>query len=155
MLSKLVERGISMEEKKSLFAEFKEFISRGSVVDLAVGVIIGAAFTAIVTALVADLFSPLIGWAFQGVDLASLKIVLVPAVGDAPENAILYGDFIMKVINFLLTALVVFLLVKAINTFRRKKEEAPAAPPEPSAEEALLAEIRDLLKAEKQTAQAE
>lgn len=144
-----------MKEKKSLVAEFKEFISRGSVVELAVGVIIGAAFTAIVTALVADLFSPIIGWALQGVDLSNLKVVLVPAVGDAPENAILYGDFIMKVINFLLTALVVFLFVKGINKLHRQKEAAPAEPPEPSEEEKLLTEIRDLLREEKRPADVE
>ena len=138
-----------MKRKKGLWAEFKEFISKGSVVDLAVGVIIGAAFTAIVTSLVADVFSPLIGWALQGLDLSEMKLVITPSVGDVPENAIKYGSFIMAVINFLLTALVVFLLVKVINRFRRKKEEAPAPPPAPSAEEKLLTEIRDLLKAEK------
>lgn len=138
-----------MKRKNGLWAEFKEFISKGSVVDLAVGVIIGAAFTAIVTSLVADVFSPLIGWALQGLDLSEMKLVITPAVGDVPENAIKYGSFIMAVINFLLTALVVFLLVKVINRFRRKKVEAPTPPPAPSAEEKLLTEIRDLLKAEK------
>ena len=139
-----------MEKKKGLWKEFKEFISRGSVIDLAVGVIIGAAFTAIVTSVVSDLFSPLIGWALQGLDLTEMKIVLTPAAGDVAENAIKYGSFLMAVINFLLTALVVFILVKGINKFRRKKEEKPAAPPAPTEEEKLLTEIRDLLKAEKQ-----
>lgn len=139
-----------MEKKKGLWKEFKEFISRGSVIDLAVGVIIGAAFTAIVTSVVSDLFSPLIGWALQGLDLTEMKIVLTPATGDVAENAIKYGSFLMAVINFLLTALVVFILVKGINKFRRKKEEKPAAPPAPTEEEKLLTEIRDLLKAEKQ-----
>lgn len=138
-----------MKKKTGFIAEFREFISRGSVVDLAVGVIIGSAFTAIVNSLVGDLVMPFIGWLLGDMDLSQYKLVLSPAVGDVPENAILYGSFIQSIINFLLIALVVFLIVRAINRLHRKKEEeAPAEPPAPSPEASLLAEIRDLLKKE-------
>lgn len=138
-----------MKKKTGFIAEFREFISRGSVVDLAVGVIIGSAFTAIVNSLVGDLVMPFIGWLLGDMDLSQYKLVLSPDVGDVPENAILYGSFIQSIINFLLIALVVFLIVRAINRLHRKKEEeAPAEPPAPSPEASLLAEIRDLLKKE-------
>lgn len=137
-----------MKKKTGFIAEFREFISRGSVVDLAVGVIVGSAFTAIVNSLVGDLVMPLIGWLLGDMDLSKYRLVLSPAVGDTPENAILYGSFIQSVISFLLIALVVFLMVKAINALRRKGEEAPAEPPAPPPEVGLLTEIRDLLKRE-------
>jgi len=137
-----------MKKKNGLISEFKEFISRGSVVDLAVGVIVGTAFTAIVNSLVNDLVMPFIGWLIGGLDFSQYKIVLAPAVGDTPETAILYGTFIQNIINFLLIALVVFLMVKAINKLHRKKEEEPAPPPAPDPQIELLKEIRDLLKEE-------
>lgn len=127
------------EKKKGVIAEFKEFISRGSVMDLAVGMIMGAAFTAIVNSLVDDIVMPLIGIILKGIDFTALMV----SVGDAN---ITYGNFIQAVINFLCISLVIFLLVKALNKFRKKKEEAP---PEPSKEEKLLTEIRDLLKDQK------
>src|SRR5271170_1416082 len=135
----------------SLAKEFKEFISRGNVVDLAVGVIIGGAFGAIVTSLVKDVVMPPISYILSGVDVASWKLVIAPAVTDAagkvtkPEVDLTYGNFIQAALNFLIIALVIFLAVKAINTFKRKEAEAPAPPPEPTAQEKLLMEIRDLL----------
>lgn len=137
-----------MNRAKGLLAEFKKFISRGNVIDLAVGVIIGGAFTAIVNSLVNDLFMPLIGWLFGGIDFTELRYVITPATASTPEAAIYYGNFIQNVVNFLLVALVVFFLVKAINRFRRKKEAQPQPPAEPSEEVKLLREIRDLMKAQ-------
>ena len=128
---------------KKFLEEFKAFALRGNVMDLAVGVIIGGAFGAITTSLIDDLLMPLIGMIAGGVDLSGLHV----KVGDA---VLTYGNFIAAVVNFLLIALVVFLLVKAVNKLTKKKEaEAPAAPPAPSAEEKLLAEIRDLLRERK------
>lgn len=136
-----------MKETKGFIAEFKEFISRGSVVDLAVGVIIGGAFTAIVTSLVNDIIMPVIGLLFGGIDFTSLRYVITPAMGDTPEAAIYYGNFIQSIVNFLLIALVIFTVVKAINSFHRKNDkpiEEPA-PEEPSEEVLILREIRDML----------
>ena len=135
-----------MDKVKSFFAEFKEFISRGNVIDLAVGVIIGGAFTSIVNSLVKDIIMPFIGWIFGGIDFTSLKYVITPGTEEIPEAAIYYGNFIQNVVNFLLVAVVIFMMIRLINKFRRKKEEAPKAPPAPSKEEVLLTEIRDLLK---------
>lgn len=135
-----------MDKAKGFFAEFKEFISRGSVIDLAVGVIIGGAFTSIVDSLVNDVVMPVIGLLFGGIDFSDLRIIITPATEEAAEAAIRYGAFIQNVVNFLLVALVIFIVIRTINRFRRKKEEAPAAPPKPSNEELLLTEIRDLLK---------
>ena len=135
-----------MKNNKGFIAEFKEFISRGSVVDLAVGVVIGGAFTAFVTSLVNDIIMPVIGLLFGGIDFTSLRYVITPAVGDTPEAAIYYGNFIQSIVNFLLIAFVIFTVVKAINSFHRKKEE-PAEEPaeEPSEEILLLREIRDMM----------
>ncbi|MBQ8670067.1 MAG: large-conductance mechanosensitive channel protein MscL [Oscillospiraceae bacterium] len=135
-----------MDKVKGFFAEFKEFISRGNVIDLAVGVIIGGAFTSIVNSLVKDVIMPFIGWIFGGIDFTSLKYVITPGTEEIPEAAIYYGNFIQNVVNFLLVAFTIFCMVRLINKFRRKKEEAPKAPPAPSKEEVLLTEIRDLLK---------
>ena len=135
-----------MDKVKGFFAEFKEFISRGNVIDLAVGVIIGGAFTSIVNSLVKDVVMPFIGWIFGGIDFTSLKYVITPGTEEIPEAAIYYGNFIQNVVNFLLVAFTIFCMVRLINKFRRKKEEAPKAPPAPSKEEVLLTEIRDLLK---------
>lgn len=135
---------------KGIIAEFKEFISRGNVVDMAVGVIIGGAFTQIVNSLVNDVIMPAIGYIIGGISFSDFKIVLAEATEETAEAAIYYGNFIQMVINFLLIAVVVFTMVKVINRFRRKKEvvvvEEPAPAPEPTNEEKLLTEIRDLLK---------
>ena len=136
-------------EKKpgKLVAEFKEFISRGSVIDLAVGVIVGGAFTTIVNSLVDDIVMPIISLITGGIDLTSLAftIKLPDELVDVAPATIKYGLFIQNVINFFLIALVIFFMVKAINSFRKKKEEEPAPPPEPSDEVKLLTEIRDLM----------
>ncbi len=138
-------------EKKGIVAEFKEFITRGNVMDMAVGIIIGGAFTAIVTSLVNDLLMPIIGAIFGGIDFTSLKYVIRAAdeAAGIEEAAIRYGSFIQAIVNFLLIAIVIFLLVRGLNKLRRKKEEpapAPAPDPEPSEEVKLLTEIRDALK---------
>ena len=127
---------------KKFLAEFKEFAMKGNVMDLAVGVIIGGAFGAITSSLIDDILMPLIGIIVGGIDFSGLSVM----VGDA---SIAYGKFITAVINFLLIALVVFWLVKGMNKLRdlgKKEEEEAPADPEPSAEEKLLTEIRDLLK---------
>ena len=133
---------------KNFFQEFKTFISRGNVIDLAVAVIIGGAFTSIVNSLVNDLVMPFIGWLIGGVSFTHLKYVITPAAGDVAEAAIYYGNFIQNVVNFLLVALVVFSMVKLINSFKKKPEETKVAPVTP-ADVVLLQEIRDLLKDKK------
>lgn len=122
-----------------MWKEFRDFINRGNVIDLAVAVILGAAFTAIVNSLVADIIMPIIGVLLGGIDFTTLAIT----VGDAN---ITYGNFIQAIINFLLIALVVFLIVRSLNRMKRQKVEAPAPPPGPTVEEKLLTEIRDLLR---------
>lgn len=126
---------------KKFMEEFKQFIARGNVMDMAVGVIIGGAFSAITTSLINDIIMPILGIFTGSISFAALSVTVNGAV-------IAYGNFIQAVLNFLVMAFVVFCLIKTINRFHRKKEqpEAPPAPPEPSAEEKLLAEIRDLLK---------
>jgi large conductance mechanosensitive channel len=134
----------------SIVSEFREFISRGNVIDLAVGVIIGGAFGRITTSLVEQVIMPPIGLILGRVDFSQLKLVLQPAnaATSTAEVAIQYGAFINTVIQFLIVAAVIFMLVKAINSMRRKEAAAPPAPdPAPTASEALLMEIRDLLKA--------
>ena len=132
--------------------EFREFISRGSVIDLAVGVIIGAAFSKIVSALVDEVIMPVVGLVTAGVDFGQLKIVLKQAVGKQPEVAVHYGSFINAIVQFVIVALTVFFMVKTVNVLRRftarQDEEAKATAPEPAPTptEALLMEIRDLLK---------
>ena len=141
------------------FKEFKDFINKGNVVDMAVGVVIATAFGNITKSLVADIIMPLVGMLTGGVSVSDLKIVLSEAVVDeagvvlVAENAVRYGLFIQFIIDFLIIALAVFVFVKALNTAKnlRKKEEEvvaeePAPEPEPTKEEVLLAEIRDLLK---------
>ena len=134
-----------------MVAEFKEFIARGNVVDLAVAVVIGAAFGKIVTALVDGIIMPLVGVAMGGVSVSDWKYVVSPATVDAAgaevaEVAIAYGAFIQTVIDFLLIAFVIFLFLRAYNRLRKKEEEAPA-PAEPAEEVVLLREIRDSLRA--------
>jgi large conductance mechanosensitive channel len=136
----------------SIVSEFREFIARGNVIDLAVGVIIGAAFGEITSSLVDNVVMPPIGLLLSGVDFAQLMVVLKP---DDPATkadelvAIKYGLLFNAIIKFLIIAWVVFLLVKLVNMIRRKEAEAPAAPPAPTPTEALLAEIRDTLKAQR------
>ncbi len=133
-----------------IVSEFREFISRGSVVDLAVGVIIGAAFSKIVSSLVDQVIMPAVGMMMSGVDFAQLKLVLkaANAAAKTPEVAIQYGGFVNTMIQFLIVAVVVFMLVKMANTVRRlTMKEDEAAPAGPSPTETLLTEIRDLLKA--------
>jgi large conductance mechanosensitive channel len=136
----------------SIGSEFKEFIARGNVIDLAVGVIIGGAFGKIVTSLVDQIVMPPIGLATGGIDFSALKWVLKPddpATKASEEVAVQYGAFLNTVIQFLIIAFVIFLLVKAINSLRRQEAEAPAAPPAPTVTEARLTEIRDLLAAKR------
>ncbi|MCP4165651.1 MAG: large-conductance mechanosensitive channel protein MscL [Chloroflexi bacterium] len=124
--------------------EFREFLQRGNVIDLAVAVIIGGAFGAIVKSLVNDVVMPIIGILLGGLDFTSFAIVI-------GESEILYGNFIQAIVNFVIIALVIFLVVRSYNKLKKQEEEAPAAPaapPKPSPEETLLAEIRDLLKAQ-------
>ena len=138
-----------MDKKKGFIGEFKEFISRGNVVDMAVGVVVGGAFTAIVNSLVNDVIMPIVGAIVGGINFANLKIVIRPAEGDLAEAAICYGNFIQAIVNFLIVAFVLFCVVKAMNKLK-KKEEAPAPEtPEPSEEVLLLREIRDALKENK------
>jgi len=125
-----------------MLKEFKDFAMRGNVVDMAVGIIIGAAFGKIVSSLVADVIMPPIGMLMGSVDFSDLAIKLGEADTAATIN---YGLFINTVIDFLIVAFAIFLLIKGINTLKKKEEEKPAEPPKPSAEEKLLTEIRDLL----------
>ena len=130
-----------------MWKEFKQFAVKGNVMDLAVAVIIGAAFGKIVSSLVNDVIMPVIGLIIGGIDFASLKIVLTPAVGDTAEVAILYGTFIQTIVDFLLIALSVFFVIKLLTKFKKKEEIKPAAPAAPAQDIVLLTEIRDLLKA--------
>lgn len=131
-----------------MLKEFKEFALKGSLLDIAVGFVMGAAFKSVVTSFTAGIVSPLIGLVFQS-DLKDLKWIIQEGVANAEgvvegTVAVLYGDFITNVIDFIIVAFVMFLIVKAVNKFKRKEEEAPAPPAGPSQED-LLAEIRDLL----------
>jgi len=125
-----------------MLKEFKDFAMRGNVVDMAVGIIIGAAFGKIVSSLVADVIMPPIGMIMGSVDFSDLAIALGEGEAAATLN---YGLFINTVINFLIVAFAIFLLIKGINSMKKKEEEKPAEAPKPSAEESLLTEIRDLL----------
>ncbi|MCC8069461.1 MAG: large-conductance mechanosensitive channel protein MscL [Ruminococcus sp.] len=142
-----------------LIKEFKEFIARGNVLDMAVGVIMGSAFTAIVTSLVEDIFTPIIGMITGGINFAGLKYVVPIPTGEFEEDGITpiftdgatltYGNFIQNIITFLLTAICVFAIVKVVNKFLKKKESEPAPEPtpEPSKEEVLLTEMLEIMKA--------
>lgn len=136
------------DKATGLLGEFKQFITRGNVMDLAVGVIIGGAFSSITSSLTADVIMPIVSIFLGGVDFSSMKLILPNLFGvvtDTP-NTLNYGNFLNAIITFLIMALAVFVIVKVLNTFRRKKEAPPAAPPAPSADVVLLTEIRDLLK---------
>ncbi|MEN6454056.1 MAG: large-conductance mechanosensitive channel protein MscL [Prolixibacteraceae bacterium] len=129
-----------------ILTEFKAFAMRGNVVDMAIGIILGAAFGKIVSSLVNDIIMPPIGLLIGGVDFTELSIILKQAAGETPAVSINYGVFIQMVIDFVIVAFAIFMAVKAMNSMKKKQEAAPAAPPVPSKEELLLTEIRDLLK---------
>ena len=142
----------------SMLKEFKEFAMRGNVVDMAVGIIIGGAFGKIVSSIVADVIMPPIGLLMGGVSFADLKFILKEPVLDAAGAvttaavSINYGNFIQVTVDFLIIAMAIFMMIKAMNSMKKKEEAAPAAPaapPAPSKEEVLLSEIRDLLKDKK------
>jgi large conductance mechanosensitive channel len=133
----------------SVLKEFKEFAVKGNVVDMAVGIIVGAAFGKIVSSFVGDVVMPPIGVLLGGVDFTDLAFTLKAAAGDVPAVVISYGKFIQTVVDFTIVAFAIFMAVKAINSLKKREEEAPAAPPKPSNEELLLTEIRDLLKAQR------
>jgi large conductance mechanosensitive channel len=150
-----------MAKEKKILGEFKKFITRGNVMDLAVGIIIGTAFTAIVNSLVKDILMPFIGMIMGGISFIDLKVVITAATETTAEVAINYGTFIQKIIDFLIIALVVFFIVKTINRMREKieaqrkaeekieeakKEAAPSPTPVIPADIVLLTEIRDLLE---------
>lgn len=129
-----------------MMKEFKDFAVRGNVIDMAVGIIIGGAFGKIVSSFVADVILPPLGMLLGGVDFTTLSVVLKEATEETAAVVLGYGKFIQTVIDFLIIAFAIFLVIKWINSLKKKEEEAPAAPPEPSKEETLLTEIRDLLK---------
>ena len=136
-----------------LIQEFKEFAVKGNAVDMAVGVIFGGAFGKIVSSIVDDIIMPPIGWLIGGVNFSDLKYTLpqveIPGVTAAAPATINYGNFLQTLLDFIIIAFCVFMMVKGINKLSKKKEEEPAAPapdPEPTNEEKLLSEIRDLLK---------
>ncbi|MCI9171899.1 large-conductance mechanosensitive channel protein MscL [uncultured Duncaniella sp.] len=140
----------------SLLKEFKEFAMRGNVIDMAVGVVIGAAFGKIVSSLVDDIIMPLVGVATGGMNFTDYKWVIQKAVVDSqtqevltPEVTMNWGSWVQTIVDFLIIAFCIFLAIKAMNQLKRKQEEAPAAPPAPTKEEELLTEIRDLLKEKK------
>jgi len=129
--------------------EFKEFAIQGNVVDVAVGIVIGAAFGKIVSSFVGDVIMPPVGVLLGGVDFSRLVFTVKEAVGAAPAVVISYGKFIQTLIDFTIIAFAIFMTVRSINSLKKKQQEAPQAPPAPPKEELLLAEIRDLLKARK------
>ena len=134
-----------------ILSEFKEFAMKGNVVDMAVGVIIGGAFGKIVSSLVNDVIMPVVGIVTGGLDFKEHKLILKAAVMNGeevvtPEVAMTYGVFIQNIVDFLIIAFCIFMAIKFMNRFKKKVEEAPAAPAQPTKEEVLLTEIRDLLK---------
>jgi large conductance mechanosensitive channel len=139
----------------SFISEFKTFAMRGNVLDMAVGVVIGGAFGKIVTSFVNDVIMPPIGILLGNADFSSLAVTLKAAVvgadgvETAPAVVLRYGAFIGTIVDFLIVAFAIFLVIKAMNSLKKEQEESPAAPPEPTKEETLLTEIRDLLKAKK------
>lgn len=132
----------------SMMQEFKEFAVKGNVVDMAVGIIIGAAFGKIVSTFVASVVMPPLGLLIGGVDFSDLAVTLKAATEDTEAVVIGYGLFVQTVFDFVIVAFAIFMVIKWINSLKKKEEAAPAAPPAPSKEEVLLTEIRDLLKRE-------
>ena len=133
----------------SIAKEFRDFVNRGNVVDLAVGVIIGAAFGKIVSSFVGDVLMPPIGYLLGSVDFSNIAVTLKQAVGGDPKTAVVIkiGTFINTIIDFLIVAFCIFLVVKGFNELRKKEAAKPAAPPAPTEDQKLLTEIRDILKA--------
>jgi large conductance mechanosensitive channel len=129
-----------------MIKEFRDFAMRGNVVDMAVGIVIGAAFGKIVSSFVSDVLMPPLGVLLGGVDFSKLSLILKQASGDVAAVTWNYGSFVQTVVDFVIIAFAIFMVIKAMNKLKKKEEAAPAAPPEPSAEEKLLTEIRDLLK---------
>ncbi|MGY6553284.1 MAG: large-conductance mechanosensitive channel protein MscL [Wenzhouxiangella sp.] len=136
----------------SMIQEFREFAVKGNMVDMAVGIIIGAAFGQIITSLVNDVIMPPLGVLIGGVDFGDLAVTLRAAEDGAEAVLLRYGAFINTTINFLIIAVAIFLVIKVINRLKRKAEEKPAEPPAPPREQVLLEEIRDLLKKANQSA---
>ncbi len=132
-----------------MMKEFKEFAVKGNVVDMAVGIIIGAAFGKIVSSFVGGVLMPPIGVLLGGVDFTNLAFTVKAAAGDLPAVVISYGKFIQTIIDFIIIAFAIFIAVKGINSLKKQEAEAPKAPPEPPAQEVLLTQIRDLLKERK------
>lgn len=132
----------------SILSEFKAFAVKGNVVDMAVGIIIGAAFGKIVSSFVGDVVMPPIGLLIGGVDFSDLAIVLKAAEGDIPAVTLGYGKFIQTMLDFVIVAFAIFMGVKVINRLKREEEAAPSAPPAPTKDQELLTEIRDLLKSQ-------
>lgn len=132
-----------------MIKEFKEFAVKGNVVDMAVGIIIGAAFGKIVSSFVGDVIMPPIGVLLGGVDFSHLAFTVKEAAGSAPAVVVSYGKFLQTIIDFTIIAFAVFMGIKAINSLKKQEAEAPQTPPAPSAQEVLLTEIRDLLKERK------
>lgn len=128
-----------------MMKEFKEFAAKGNMLDMAVGIIVGAAFGKIITSLVSDVLMPPVGLIIGGADFKTLKLTLKQAVGDTAAVTLNYGVFIQTIVDFVIVAFAIFLLIKGVNAMRKKQEEAPAAPAPPT-QEILLGEIRDLLK---------
>jgi large conductance mechanosensitive channel len=126
--------------------EFKEFAMKGNMLDMAIGIVIGAAFGKIVSSVVADVLMPPLGLLLGGVNFTALKVTLKEAVGDTAAITLNYGAFLQTVLDFVIVAFAIFLMIRGINSMRKKQEEAPAAPAPPPNQEILLAEIRDLLK---------
>ena len=131
----------------SIMSEFKEFAIKGNAVDMAVGIVIGAAFGKIVSSFVSDVIMPPIGLLIGGVDFSKLAFTLKEASGDVAAVSISYGKFIQTTLDFVIIAFAIFMVVKAINSLKKKEAEVVPPPPEPSKEEVLLTEIRDVLKA--------
>ena len=130
----------------SMMSEFRDFAMRGNVVDMAVGIVIGAAFGKIVSSFVSDVLMPPIGILLGGMDFTELAFTLKEASGEVAAVTLNYGTFVQTVVDFVIIAFAIFMVIKAMNRMKKKEEAAPPAPPEPSAEEKLLGEIRDLLK---------
>jgi large conductance mechanosensitive channel len=130
----------------SMMSEFRDFAMRGNVVDMAVGIVIGGAFCKIVSSFVSDVLMPPLGVAIGGVNFTDLALTLKESSGEAEAVVLKYGSFIQTVLDFVIIAFAIFMVIKAMNSLKKKEEAAPAAPPEPSTEEKLLTEIRDLLR---------
>jgi large conductance mechanosensitive channel len=136
----------SEERIMSMIKEFRDFAMRGNVIDMAVGIVIGAAFGKIVSSFVSDVLMPPLGVALGGISFTGLALTLKAASGDIAAVTLNYGTFIQTLLDFLIIAFAIFMVIRAMNSLKKKEQATPAAPPQPSAEEVLLKEIRDLLK---------